>query len=877
MAGLGGTMRRRQTAVALCVVLFASSFVSIPVSANGPPAQVVISTPSTVISSDGVLQMEATLYDALNNVVDGEITWSASNGTIEESGLFFPWSAGMVTIRAEHAGFNDTVVVSVEAGWGQSIRINTTDQPRAKYPFVLQADLIDSHDNPRSGQDVVWTVDGIYVGQGEPSWTPPSLGLYEVVARYDQLETTVTMEAIAGDPYEFVFPSNLILRSGQGLQLYPDLVDSYGQKMNNTLAGNKVWTVENGTITPVGYYYASAPGIWNLSVRAGAIWGNSTIRVVPADASIVEIEITPDETVYVSGESYRLDAVRTDSQGYRSAVPIPLGNWTVDNGILSQVGDEVHWTPGQSGQFAIDVIDSDVPASINVDVVHGSAYATQLVSSQSSVSSGTQLALVHEATDTFGNVWQVEANITKIEGEFAAVEIFESYVSIMPKELEVLRFSSSYFDASTGIVHQAQWSGEVTAGRLAFIELPEPGTQVAADSYLDFDPKFKDAYGNTIPYVAVNWTVAGVDRTLEIRMADGKWYPTEVGEHEIRANADGVFAAVRINVVPGEGSSLVTADDAGLVIEAGVPFDIFVELVDVHQNKAPAESVELVTGDFVLFDASSSGPGYWQLTGVTSGIYDLEIAQGDAEHTIPLTIVPGQAVRVITGMANETRSQGEVALITVWAEDSQGNRVEVNPDKTGVSCTSGKASHVKSDTWEIELEQAGSDRSCTVEWNGLISQQFFDVDSVLLSGALGSTNTAVSIIIGLLLMIFIVLVVLIRKGSQKDEDWDDEDYYDDDDFEEHSEEINTDVEETVSAEPQTEHSDAVQTVQESAEHIQPEIADDVRQELATKAGQVGVMQAAPGTSQGDTGWYVDANTELQYWNVGSDGSWTRVQ
>ena len=870
-------MRRRQTAVALCVVLFASSFVSIPVSANGPPAQVVISTPSTVISSDGVLQMEATLYDALYNVVDGEITWSASNGTIEETGLFFPWSAGMVTIRAEHAGFNDTVVVSVEAGWGQSIRINTTDQPRAKYPFVLQADLIDSHDNPRSGQDVVWTVDGIYVGQGEPSWTPPSLGLYEVVARYDQLETTVTMEAIAGEPYEFVFPSNLILRSGQGLQLYPDLVDSYGQKMNNTLAGNKVWTVENGTITPVGYYYASAPGIWNLSVRAGAIWGNSTIRVVPADASIVEIEITPDETAYVSGESYRLDAVRTDSQGYRSAVPIPLGNWTVDNGILSQVGDEVHWTPGQSGQFAIDVIDSDVPASINVDVVHGSAYATQLVASQSSVSSGTQLALVHEAMDTFGNVWQVEANITKTEGEFAAVEIFDSYVSIMPKELEVLRFSSSYFDASTGIVHQAQWSGEVTAGRLAFIELPEPGTQVAADSYIDFDPKFKDAYGNTIPYVAVNWTVAGVDRTLEIRMADGKWYPTEVGEHEIRANADGVFAAVRINVVPGEGSSLVTADDAGLVIEAGVPFDIFVELVDVHQNRAPAESVELVTGDFVLFDASSSGPGYWQLTGVTSGIYDLEIAQGNAEHTIPLTIVPGQAVRVITGMANETRSQGEVALITVWAEDSQGNRVEVNPDKTGVSCTSGKASHVKSDTWEIELEQAGSDRSCTVEWNGLISQQFFDVDSVLLSGALGSTNTAVSIIIGLLLMIFIVLVVLIRKGSQKDADWDDEDYYDDDDLEEHSEEINTEVEETDSAEPQTEHSDAVQTVQESAENNQPEIADDLRQELATKAGQVGVMQAAPGTSQGDTGWYVDANTELQYWNVGSDGSWTRVQ
>ena len=845
-------------------------FASLPGAAAGAPAQIVISTPSTVISSDGVLQMEATLYDALNNVVEGEITWSTSNGTIEDSGLFFPWSAGQVTIRAEHAGFNDTVVVTVQAGFGQSIEINTTAQPRAKFPFTLQANLIDSHDNPRSGQDVVWTVDGMYVGQGEPSWTPPSLGLYEVVARYDQLEQQVTMEAIAGDPYEFAFPEDLVLRSGEGLQLYPDLLDSFGQKMNNTLAGNKVWTVENGTITPVGYYYASAPGIWNLSVRAGAVWGNSTIRVVPADASIVEIQITPQEEVYVSGQTYRLDAIRTDSQGYASPVPIPIANWTIDNGILSQVNDEVHWTPGQAGQFSMRVVDSDVPATTNVDVMHGSAQATRLVPSQSSVSAGTQLALVHEAIDSFGNVWQTDANITQRDGVFASVDIFSSYVSIMPKQTETLRFSADYLDES-GTLFQAEWSGEIQAGRLAFIELPESGTEVAADSYLDFDPEFKDSYGNTIPYVAVNWTISGVDRTLEIRMADGKWYPTETGEHEIRANADGVFASVRVNVIPGTGTSLVTDGDAGITIEAGVPFDVFVELVDVHGNTAPAENVELLSGDFVLFEASSSGRGYWQLTGLTSGVYALGIAQGEAEHSIPLTIVPGQPVRVITGMTNETRSQGEVTLITVWAEDSQGNRVEVNPDQTGLSCTSGKATHVKSDTWEIELEEAGSDRSCTVTWNGLISQQFYDVESVLLSGALGSTNTAVSIIIGLLLMIFIVLVVLIRRGNSKDVEWDDEEFY----------EVSEDDEERLTgADDDTLDGDTSEPVEEAPVqklHNEPDLAAELRQELATKAGQVGVMQAAPGTNQGETGWYVDASTEMQYWNVGSDGSWSRVQ
>jgi len=36
------------------------------------------------------------------------------------------------------------------------------------------------------------------------------------------------------------------------------------------------------------------------------------------------------------------------------------------------------------------------------------------------------------------------------------------------------------------------------------------------------------------------------------------------------------------------------------------------------------------------------------------------------------------------------------------------------------------------------------------------------------------------------------------------------------------------------------------------------------------------MQAAPGTSQGESGWYVDVSSEIQYWDVGTDGSWTRV-
>ena len=127
----------------------------------------------------------------------------------------------------------------------------------------------------------------------------------------------------------------------------------------------------------------------------------------------------------------------------------------------------------------------------------------------------------------------------------------------MPKEVETLQFSATFFDASTGILHQSEWAGDVRPGRLAFIELPDSGTEVAADDFLDLNPVFKDAYNNIIPDVAVNWTVSSFDKTLEIRMAGGKWYPTETGEHEIRANADGVLPLLVSTSSPEKGLHLL--------------------------------------------------------------------------------------------------------------------------------------------------------------------------------------------------------------------------------------------------------------------------------------------------------------------------------
>ena len=163
------------------------------------------------------------------------------------------------------------------------------------------------------------------------------------------------------------------------------------------------------------------------------------------------------------------------------------------------------------------------------------------------------------------------------------------------------------------------------------------------------------------------------------------------------------------------------------------------------------------------------------------------------------------------------------------------------------------------------MNSAGDDRSCTVNWNGLITQRFFDVEPVLFGGAVGSTNTAMTLASFLLGLILVTLVVLVRRVNSKedDPDWVDDAFEDEMDEDDHHGEDLSD--------------EATTSVTEGPSRVnEPELSEELRASLAAKASEVGVMQAAPGTSQGESGWYVDVSSEIQYWDVGTDGSWTRV-
>ena len=828
---------------------------------SGTADRVVIVDPLMSMSADEVVSFEAIIYDPVNNPVQGDVSWTASNGTISDDGLFYPWSAGLIEIIAEHNGLRGYHNISVEAGVPTSIEI-TRLNVGVYEPTTMTADLLDARGNRMAGaSSMVWDIDGAYIGHGQPTWSAESIGEYHARVRYNQLEARETIFVSAGAPHEFVFDDPLTVRAGTLQKITPYLVDINGYEMPLSKVGSLAWFAENGSFNAQGEYLATNTGRWTITVSAGNITGSTTLQVIPGDAVASELMVVDSPDVFLAGESYELVFERRDANGYIGLVSPSIHALTASSGGLSVDDDgRVFWNPSATGPATIEGIDGTVSSSLQLAVDHGQAIELGFQITPRAPSAGDLVVIELVAEDVKGNRWVVNGTIDMTMGEENELTTDTSFALLQAQSARSWRFDGSWFDNTSGAMFVSDTAFDVRVGRLAFITLEGEGSRVPADGELDLNPTFFDAFGNELDDIALNWTLDGQDITLDMLLNGGRWTATTVGGHELRVNADGVFATVRLTVVAGSAHGLITDADEGLTVNAGIPHDVFIQVVDVHGNIAESTSVTTdLNTSLGELDVSPTGLGYWQFTGKKVGSYELILQDAGASHTIPLTVEAGDPIRIQASMSRTSIAEGDVVLMNAFATDAYGNTLNIPKANTSVSCTSGSASFVTNGTWEVDIQNGGTDRSCTIRWSGLLAQTFYDVDEVLLGGAVGSTNTALAMGAVLLFLLLAVLVTLTRKAAEaSDEEWLEEVFDDGDDDEHEEEEVH-----------------APHVVDDTPLHERHGLTLESMKALAEEAGKVGVMQATPSTVQGETGWYVDVSEELQYWEVTPDGEWIR--
>jgi len=844
--------------------------ISSPVLASSP-ASIDIDSHQQTVSADQAIRFTAVVKDNSGNPINEQITWSASSGTIDSDGLFTPGMVGQTIITATSGNVNSTTSVQVTAGWPVGIQsgFNLTEVS-IDDTISLNATLVDRAGNPVSG-DLTWRCQNGEIDYDNMTWKPDEVGSAVMRIIYLELEIQVVFNVVPGNPTSLEIPFGLTVQSGNTIHIIPVAKDARGNEVGISKAGELTWSSENGSISPSGIYFGGAPGLWNLSVNStSGAFGSGVIRVLPAQATGLDIEM--DVTQARTGSPVTLSAIRTDVLGNSGEVVLPLANWTVPTGSLSMEGDSVVWIPSKIGDWTIGVSDQGFSATMQVNVIQGEVTGIEILLSENVLNSGELVVASISAYDAAGNQRAVDGAWT-IASELSAVDQGD-WMQLRPGPIGNFTISATWFDNETQLVHEVESIVHVTSGELARIVLPESGTRVPSDGVLELQPIFEDEYGNVIDEVLVTWVIDDIDMTMEIRLAGDRWAPSSIGMHEIRAMSQGVFAITDVEVIAGTARHISTNFDDGIEVASAENVEIEISTLDVHGNVALASDITFEFEDPQgVVSPSSKGDGYWVVTGGQAGEWNLRLTTGSATQDIAVVVSPGQAVRLLADIPEQNPEEGSSMIIRIHAIDQAGNRIEVPPADVTIKCTTGPATHLAGDTYEVSIEQSGQSQSCNAYWDDLVAQRFFDVDAVLFGGGLGDSNTALTMVSIIVFLFIAIMVVLIRrlKGDQDDVDyWEDEyEEYEEDSISEET------YQEEIIEEPEVK-SEPVPVVAETTEEQPSESKEDLRARLAAEAKRTGVMQAAPGTEQGKTGWYIDSDGQLTSWLVSESGEWTRM-
>ena len=250
-----------------------------------------------------------------------------------------------------------------------------------------------------------------------------------------------------------------------------------------------------------GWFFATHPGYWNVTVSASGISGTGVIRVVPSDATTSQLRIIPSPDYFTAGEIYELTCFRTDNLGYSGTITPSISNFSVTSGSLSQDDGRVFWTPMTEVFQDITVTDFDITSTQTVLVNHGTAIDTKIKLYPPVISAGQQSSLSVFAVDLAGNEWPINATITTAVGNSSALTHYETWSSLVPDSTGFWRFESTWYDYTTDIRFDSSIQFEVGFGRLSQITLDGQGMEIPVDIAFDLNPKFFDSYGNHLEVV----------------------------------------------------------------------------------------------------------------------------------------------------------------------------------------------------------------------------------------------------------------------------------------------------------------------------------------------------------------------------------------
>lgn len=381
----------------IIIILILTAFLS-PLSASAAPA---VSVSISSIMGNAIIgstyQFSASAVDSTGWPVTPQpstFAWASSDpavGTVDETGLFTPISAGSVTITAASPGLtNGTVVITVALPNPPSVATAVSISPIMGNAVIgstyqLSASAVDSTGWPVTPQSFTftWSSSDPTIGTVDASgiFTPVAVGSVTITASDATagISGTLTISVVQSSPgvpnfpptetqvlttLNIVqFPINNTLQVGQSWGLSFSALDQNGVALY--MPPTVAWTSSNTAVATIsatpntqGSYVLTARGAGTTTITAssGEVSGTALLTVTPAPQILGSITISNSPSGGIAiGSTFQYGATVLDTSGLPFS-PQPTVYWQSSNPAVATInasGLATAVSPGSTTIWAI--------------------------------------------------------------------------------------------------------------------------------------------------------------------------------------------------------------------------------------------------------------------------------------------------------------------------------------------------------------------------------------------------------------------------------------------------------------------------------------------------------------------------------------------
>lgn len=301
-------------------------------------AKVTINPETTRLAPGQGLQFTATTVYSDGKSAPGSYLWSATGGTITQTGAYTAAAEGDYKVVVVGAGalFADTATVSVvnQAPSLASLRIS----PK---PVTIQAGgvqqfyVIGAWSDGTTGQPMVtWTATGGSMTPGGLYTAGSVAGTYRVIAVH-QGGTLADTSAVTVQPPSVVAlgisPKNASVQPGRTQQFTASATWSNG----STVLPSVTWTATGGTVSSGGLYAAgNTTGTYRVILSGGGRADTATVNV-GAPRALVSLGLAPKSAQVGIGGTQQFSVSALWSDG---STTLPVLSWSATGGTISSTG-----------------------------------------------------------------------------------------------------------------------------------------------------------------------------------------------------------------------------------------------------------------------------------------------------------------------------------------------------------------------------------------------------------------------------------------------------------------------------------------------------------------------------------------------------------